>query len=189
MTKVRIGLAVIALMAMMALLSPLAWRAGFAQTRKDKWGTPIPDVSVLTIQFLDRAEPDGPGNINPIAVKALLRNNTDDRVVTGVLWKIQVKDGKTGKVVEVLHPYTSENSFNRKVHMSIPPHSEAEISFFILRTVHTENRRESTVEPENYVYKPYDKDKDRLTQIEYYGVDAWPFKGRTDPVLVAPAKN
>src|SRR5580693_281262 len=129
----------------MVLATSLSPVSAGTQQRKDKNGTRIPDIQVLTLQYLERAEPDDPGSIPPITVIVSLRNNTSDRTITGILWKIEIKDAKTGKVLETLHPYTFEGAFNPGDKMIIPPHWSADVKFTIVRTVHTSNTREAMV--------------------------------------------
>src|ERR1700684_1812467 len=93
-----------------------------AQQRKDKNGTRIPDLQVLTVQYPDRGALDEPADTWQGTIVVSVRNNTRDRTVTGILWKIDIKDAKTGKVVETLRPYTFSGAFNPDDKMSIPPH-------------------------------------------------------------------
>jgi hypothetical protein len=155
-----------------------------AQIRKDRNGTKIPDVQVLTLQYLERSEPDDPGDIPPITVIVTVRNNTRDRTITGILWKIEIKDAKTGKVLETLHPYTHEGAFNPGDKMSIPPNWTADVKFVITRTVHTQNTREAVLAPDDYAYITFDKTRDhRPSRVELYSPEPWPFKSHSGPVL------
>jgi|HubBroStandDraft_6_1064221.scaffolds.fasta_scaffold90603_2 hypothetical protein len=186
MNQLKLAMRAVALMVMISLCQ---WSTGASQVRKDKDGVTIPDIQLLTIQFLDRPKPDDPGQIQPAIVTGMIRNNTDDRVITGILWKIQIKDAKTLKVVEVLHPYTYEDRTNTMNKMKITPHASVKVAFYIARTVHTEHTRETTIEAENYVYTPYDKARDKPVSIESYVPEQWPFKSHTEPVLQEPGKH
>jgi hypothetical protein len=165
----------------------LACGTGSAQGRKDKYGTVIPDIQLMQIQYLDRALPDPPGELQSIMTRTVVRNNTSDRVITGILWKVQIRDAKTTKVVEVLHLYTYQGFYNLAERMKIPPRATMDVAFWVSRKVHVE-RRETTVEVENYTYTNYDKDRDKPQKADLYSSDPWPYKGRTDPVAVEPKK-
>lgn len=177
----------LAAVALIVVMTPLVAGTGSAQGRKDKYGVEIPDVQIMSINYLDRALPDPPGELQSIMTKTLVRNNTSDRVITGILWKVQVKDAKTGKVAEVLHPYTYQGFYNLTERMKIPPHATMDVSFWVSRKVHVD-RRENIVEVENYTYTSYDKERDKPQKSDLYASDAWPYKGRTDPVSVEPKK-
>jgi len=186
MSQVRVAVRCIF---MSFLISQWSWCAAVAQTHKDKQGNAVPDVQVLTFQYMDRPQPDSPGEIPPILVKGLVRNNTGDKVIVGILWKIEIKDAKTLKVIEVLHPYTFEDRFNPRITMKIVPHDAVEVPFFVSRTVHTDHTRDTSVEIEDYVYSSFDQARDKTTAIESYIPESWPFKSHTEPVKQEPKKQ
>lgn len=148
----------------------------------------MPDVQILNIQYLGSILPDAAGPLQSSKITALVRNNTMNRTIVGLLWKVEVINSRTQKVAEVIYPFTRSGAYYNKGFV-IPAGASMEISFDLERKVHVDASKGVSVSIQNYVFREYDASRDKPEKVDFYASEDWPFKSKTEPVLEGTPEN
>jgi hypothetical protein len=139
-----------------------------------------PDIQLMDFQFFE-GQNSAPGELPSMLIKTTVRNNTTDRTITGILWRIEVYDPAGGKKVEEVEPYTRLGAYTPGTVMSITAGKSVKVGFYIQRTV-AQNRPNIKVSIQDYVYKDYKPDQFRREDVESFAAEKWPFDSKTEPI-------
>ncbi|HKV41514.1 MAG TPA: hypothetical protein VJX67_20070 [Blastocatellia bacterium] len=151
------------------------------QAAKLEWLKKHP-LQVITMQYLGNLGPDGPGEVRPEMTRVTVRSNLTDRVITGILWKVEIMKSGSRVPVEVLYPYTFADEMNPANRMWFPPGDTLEIGFYLARKVSVPSSRDISITVQDYVYSKVDPARTKPQIIQTYSAEAWPFKSKTEPI-------
>ena len=140
-----------------------------------------PDIQLMDVQ-VSEGQNSAQGEMPSALIKTTVRNNTSDRTITGILWRIAIYDTAGSKKLEELEPFTRIGSYTPGTFMSITAGKTVKVGFYIQRTV-PQNRPDIRVSIQDYVYKDYKPDQFKREDTEVFASEKWPFKSKTEPVL------
>jgi len=158
-----------------------------SQKERKKGREGAPDLQVIDVQYFQGAVSAPSTELPATLFKTTVRNNTGDRTITGILWKIEIYDATGAKKLEELEPYIRLDAYKPGITMAIPAGASVPLSFYAQRTV-AADRPSIKASIQNYVYKEYTGDQSRGEGSQVYAAEKWPFESKSEPVLEGKSK-
>ena len=156
--------------------------ASKTQKERKKGREGAPDLQLIDLQYFQGAASSPSTELPATLFKTNVRNNTGDRTITGILWKIEIYDANGAKKLEELEPFIRLDAYKPGITMAIPAGASVSVSFYAQRSV-AADRVSIKASIENYVYKEYTGQQSKGEGSQVYAAEKWPFESKSEPVL------